>query len=192
MKELMSLMLLGLVIFLGAHAFTAMRAQRAAVIARIGEGAYKGLYSLVSLVGVVLIAWGFAAWRAEGSVPIWDPPIWTRHLALTLMFLASVLLIAAYVPSHMRTRLKHPMLVAIKIWAVAHLLSNGDAATMLLALAVLAWAVFARVSMRRRDDPPKAAPSGLTGDAAAIAAGIVLFLFLAYVFHPYVIGVPVI
>jgi uncharacterized membrane protein len=188
----MYLMLLGLAIFLGAHAFTAMRGRRAAMIARIGEGPYKGLYSLVSLVGLALIAWGFAAWRADGSLLIWSPPIWTRHLALVLMLAASILLVATYVPSHIRTRLKHPMLVAIKIWAVAHLLANGDAATMLLAVAVLAWAVFARISMKRRDEPPKPAPSGWAGDAAAIAGGLVVFLLLAYLFHPYVIGVPVV
>jgi uncharacterized membrane protein len=188
----MYLMLLGLIIFLGAHAFTTMRAQRAAVIARIGEGPYKGLYSLISLVGLVLIAWGYAESRAEGQLLIWAPPVWSRHLALALMIPASILLVATYVPSHIRSWLKHPMLVAIKTWAVAHLIANGDAATMLLALAVLAWAVFVRISMKRRDEPPKPAPSGWTGDAAAVVAGLVLFLALAYLFHPYVIGVPVI
>jgi uncharacterized membrane protein len=185
-------MLLGLVIFLGAHAFTTMRARRAAVIARIGEGPYKGLYSLVSLGGLILIAWGYADWRAAGPAQLWYPPVWTRHLALVLMIPASVLLVATYVPSHIRTWLQHPMLVAIKIWAVAHLLANGDAATILLALAVLAWAVFARISMQRREDAPKPAPAGWTGDAISLAAGLGVFLFLAYIFHPYAIRVPVI
>ena len=188
----MLLMLLGLVIFLGAHAFTTMRAQRAAVIAKIGEGPYKGLYSLVSLLGVVLVAWGYADWRAAGPAQLWVPPHWTRYVAQLLMLVASILIPAAYIPSHIRARLKHPMLVAIKTWAVAHLIANGDAATMLLALAVLAWAVFVRISMKRRDEAPKPAPRGWTGDAVAVVAGLAVFAFLAYLFHPYVIGVPII
>ena len=107
------------------------------------------------------------------------------------MLAASILVVAAYIPSHIRARLKHPMLVAIETWAVAHLIANGDIATIVLAVAVLAWAVYARISMRQRDEPPKPAPSGWIGDAAAVVSGLVLFLALAYLFHPYVIGVPV-
>ena len=187
----MYLMLLGLVVFIGAHVFTTMRARRAAVIAKIGAGPYKGLYSLVSLAGIVLVAWGYGEWRAAGPAQLWIPPVWTRHLALTLMLAASILFVAAYIPSHIRARLKHPMLAGIKIWALAHLIANGDVATIVLALAVLAWAVYARISMRARDEPPKPAPAGWTGDAVAVVAGLVLFLVLAYLFHPYVIGVPV-
>ena len=137
----MLLMLAGLVVFIGMHAFTAQRGARATLIARIGEGPYKSLYSLVSLAGLLMIGFGYGMWRAEGPAQLWYPPLWTRHFALLLMIPAAILLVAAYVPSHIRLWLKHPMLAAIKIWALAHLLANGDIATIVLALAVLAWAV---------------------------------------------------
>ena len=188
----MLLMLVGLVVLLGTHAFTTMRDARAAAIARLGEWPYKGLYSLVSLAGVVMVAYGYAAWRASGPAQLWYPPAWTRHLALALMIAAAILFVAAYLPSHIRTALKHPMLVAIKTWAVAHLIANGDIATIVLALAVLAWAVYARISMKYRDLAPKPAPAGWSGDAIAVVGGLALYAFLVYLFHPYVIGVPVI
>jgi len=127
-----TLLVVGLVIFLGMHSFSMARRNRAALIARIGEGPYKGLYSLVSLLGVVLIAIGYGQYRASGYIPVWDPPAWTRHLALILVWLAFICLAAAYLPGRIKVRLKHPMLAGVKIWALAHLLANGDLGSILL------------------------------------------------------------
>jgi hypothetical protein len=87
--------------------------------------------------------------------------------------------------------LKYPFLVGIKTWALAHLIANGDVPTIILSLVVLAWAVNARISMKRRAPPVVRGPAGIKGDALAVGGGIVLYLFLAYIFHPYVVGVPV-
>lgn len=187
----MLLMLAGLLLFLLTHGFTAMREQRAAVIARMGEIPYKVVNGVLSLVAVLMIAYGFGEWRAEGAPQLWDPPVWTRHLALLLMVLASIMLVAGYSSGRIKATLKYPVLVSIKTWAVAHLLANGDAPTIVLALVILAWAVHARVSMKRRGPPVQRGPKGLAGDAFAIVGGIIIFLLLAYIFHPYVVGVPV-
>jgi uncharacterized membrane protein len=187
----MVLMIAGLVLFLATHGFTTMRAQRAAAIARIGEGPYKLAYSVVSLAAVFMMAYGYGDWRAAGPRVLWNPPVWTFHLALLLMFLASITLVAGYSGGRIKDALKHPVLVSVKTWAVAHLLANGDVATITLAVGVLTWAVYARISMRRREPAVPRGPSGWKGDALAVGGGIVVYIFLAYIFHPYVVGVPV-
>lgn len=188
----MILMLAGLVLFVLVHGFTAMRGQRAAVIARIGNMPYMILYSLVSIVAVVMIGYGYADWRAEGTGLLWDPPVWARHLALLLMLLASIMLVAGYSSGRIKAWLRHPVLVSVKTWAVAHLLANGDAATVVLSLGVLAWAVYATVSLKHREAARPLGLKGWAGDASAVVGGVVVYLFLAYLFHPYVIGVPVV
>src|SRR3974377_1046605 len=122
----LALEILGLVLFLGGRTFVSLRARREAMIAAIGRGPYLGLFSLVSLAGVVLIGYGFARYRAEGFVPLWHPPVWTRHVAVALMWFSIVAVVAAYIPGNIKRVLKHPMLVGVKLWAVAHLLVNGD------------------------------------------------------------------
>jgi uncharacterized membrane protein len=158
----MFLLLLGLVVFLGTHAFTMARAPRAALMGRVGEGPYKILYSVLSLVGIILIAQGFGQYRAGNWINVWNPPVWTRHLALTLNILAFVFFVAAYVPGRIKRTLKHPMLAGIKVWALAHLIANGDLGSMLLFGSILAWAVMARISVKRRRDEVRdhAGPAG--------------------------------
>jgi uncharacterized membrane protein len=187
----MILMLAGLVIFLLAHGFTAMREQRAAVIARIGETPYKAVNGIVSLVAILMIAYGFGDWRAAGAPQIWYPPVWTRHLALLLMLFASIFAVAGYSAGYLKKVLKYPLLVGVKTWALAHLLANGDLPTIILSVVFLAWAVNARISMKRRGPPVMRGPAGFKGDVLAVGGGIVLYLFLVYIFHPYVVGVPV-
>ena len=184
-------MLAGLAIFLLTHGFTAMRERRAAVIARTGEVPYKIVNGVLSLVAVLMIAYGFGEWRAEGAAQLWYPPVWTRHLAVLLMLIASIFLVAGYTAGRIKSVLKYPFLVGVKTWALAHLIANGDVPTIILSLVVLAWAVNARISMKRRAPAVMRGPAGIKGDALAVGGGIVLYLFLAYIFHPYVVGVPV-
>jgi uncharacterized membrane protein len=194
-KAPMAILILGLIVFIGAHAFTMARAARARAIARLGEGPYKGLYSLVSLLGLILIVWGYGSYRAGGYVQVWDPPVWTRHLALPLVWLAFVAMVAAYIPGRIRRALKHPMLAGLKIWALAHLLANGDLGSIILFGALLAWAVVARIAAKRRDEVgdhggPAAAPAGWRNDVLAIVIGTVVYLAFLIWLHPLLIGVP--
>jgi uncharacterized membrane protein len=188
----LGLEILGLVLFLGAHVFTSMRAPRAALIARIGEGPYKGLFSLVVIVGIVLLGYGYARYRAEGLIPIWYPPPWTRHIVVALMWPASIAVVAAYIPGDIKRVLKHPMLVGVKIWAVAHLCANGDLGGIILFGSVLLWAGYDRMTLKRRSDPgaPPIPTGGRRNDIIAIVVGTILYLALGFVFHPIVIGLP--
>jgi uncharacterized membrane protein len=191
----MTLLVLGLVVFLGMHSFSMARGARAALIGRMGEGAYKGLYSLVSLAGIVLIAVGYGQYRAGGYIPVWDPPVWTRHLALLLVWVAFICFVAAYLPGHIKARLKHPMLAGVKIWALAHLLANGDLGSILLFGSFLVWAVLARISAKRRDVAAQhggtAAPAGIRNDVLAVVIGTAVYLAFVVWLHPWLIGVPV-
>jgi uncharacterized membrane protein len=188
----LAIMTLGLAVFIGAHAFVTQREQRAALIARIGEGPYKGLFSLISVVGIVLIAWGFGRYRATGWIDVWYPPLWTRHITVLLMWIASICIVAAYSPGRIKTTLKHPMLVGTKTWAAAHLISNGDLGSIILFGSILGWAVFDRISLKRRADPggPPIPVGGTRQDLIAVVGGTVLYLLLGFLFHPWVVGVP--
>src|SRR3954454_20216828 len=190
----MALLILGLVLFLGTHAFTLAREPRAALVARLGEGPYKGLYSLLSVAGVVLIAIGFGRYRAAGYIPVWEPPVWTRHLALLLVWPAFVMFVAPYFPGRIKQTLKHPMLAGVKLWAVAHLLANGDLGSIVLFGTFLGWAVFDRISLKKRVNAggPPIPVGGVGNDLIALAVGVVVYIALAFAFHPVVIGVPVV
>jgi uncharacterized membrane protein len=184
--------IIGLVLFLGGHVFVSRRREREALIAKLGRGPYLGLFSLVSIVGLVLIGFGFARYRATGIIPVWYPPAWTRHIVVALMWPASIAVVAAYIPGDIKRVLKHPMLVGVKIWAVAHLCANGDLGGIILFGSVLAWAVYDRITLKRRTDPG-ALPvpiGGRRNDIIAIIVGTILYLALGFVFHPIVIGVP--
>lgn len=188
----MTILVVGLVVFLGAHVFVTMRAQRAAVIARIGEWPYKGIIALVSLAGLILIGYGFADYRAAGYVVVWDPPAWTRHVTVALMWPATICVVASYSRGDIWRRLKHPMLVGVKTWAVAHLISNGDLGSIVLFGSILAWAVYDRITLKRRTDPgaPPIPVRGRLNDIIAVVGGTLLYLALGFWFHPYIIGVP--
>jgi uncharacterized membrane protein len=184
--------ILGLVVFLGAHVFVSLRNERAALISRIGRGPYVGLFALVSIVGLMLIGFGFARYRAEGLIPVWYPPAWTRQIVVALMWPASIAVVAAYIPGDIKRVLKHPMLVGVKIWAFAHLCANGDLGGMILFGSVLAWAVYDRITLKRRSDPgaPPIPVGGRRNDIIAVVVGTILYLALGFVFHPIVIGLP--
>jgi uncharacterized membrane protein len=189
----LAVLILGLALFIGMHLVSTRREQRAGLIARLGEGGYKGLYSVVSLLGLALIVWGYARYRADGMVVLYEPPKGLKHLAAALMLPAVIFIVASYVRGRIYTTLKHPMLVGVKLWAFAHLLANGDLGSLILFGAFLAWAVVDRISLKRRSDAgaPPIPIGGVGNDVIAVAVGIVAYLALAFAFHPVVIGVPV-
>ena len=188
----LGILVLGLVVFLGAHLFVSFREARADVIARVGLHAYRGLFAIVSVAGLVLIIWGYGQYRAHEWVQIWSPPAFMRHITVGLMLFSVIFIVAAFVPSHIKARLKHPMLAGVKTWALAHLLSNGDLGSILLFGTFLAWGVYARIAAKRRGDlGSSTTPPGWTNDAIVVGLGVVVYLALGYAFHPAVIGVPV-
>lgn len=189
----LAILVAGLIVFLGGHAFVTMRERRAALIAQIGEVPYKGLFSVVSAIGLALIVYGFARYRAEEWINVWFPPLWTRHLAAALVLPAVICIAAAYIPGHIKRVLKHPMLVGVKLWALAHLIANGDLGSIILFGSVLAWAVFDRISLKRRTDPggPVMRNQGWPADLVAVVVGAIAYVALGLLFHPIVIGVPV-
>ena len=183
-------LILGLVVFLGSHVFVTRRAQRAAVMKTLGEWPYYGLFSLVAIAGILLIAWGFGLYRSTGWIEVWRPPGWTRHLAVLLTWPAIICMTAAYIPGDIKRTLKHPMLVGVKLWAVAHLVSNGDLGSIILFGSILAWAVYDRITLKHRSDAgaPPIPIGGRRNDIIAIVVGTILYLALGLVFHPLVIG----
>ena len=189
----LAVMTLGLVLFLGAHTVPTQRELRARASASLGEGGYKIGYAVVSLLGLVLIVWGFANYRATGWIDVWHPPKAFKHITVALMLPAVILVVAAFIRGRIYTTLKHPMLAGVKLWAAAHLLANGDLGSIVLFGSFLGWAVFDRISLRRRTDPggPPIPVGGWGNDLIAVAVGIVAYLALAFAFHPVVIGVPV-
>src|SRR6478736_1368678 len=188
----LSILILGLLVFLGTHVFVSFRDARADVIARVGPAVYRGVFALVSLAGLALIVWGYGQYHSHELIQVWSPPAFMRHVTVGLMLFAVIFAVAAFIPSHIKTRLKHPMLASIKTWALAHLLSNGDLGSILLFGGFLAWGVYARIAAKRRGDVgPKSAPAGWFNDVLVIALGVLVYLALGYAFHRAVIGVPV-
>jgi len=187
-------MILGLALFFGVHILTTQRDMRDRLIAAMGEGAYKIVYSLVSVAGLALIVRGFGHYRATEWIQIWSPPTVLKHLNLALMLPAVILVVAAYIRGRIYTTVKHPMLAGVKLWAFGHLLANGDLGGIILFGSFLAWAVYDRISLRHRADPgaPPIPVGGLTNDVIAVGVGLVAYLALAFAFHPVVIGVPVV
>lgn len=186
----MLLLLIGLALFLGAHLFTTFRQARATVIGRLGEGAYKGLYSLVSATGLVLIFIGFGNYRGAGYIQVWNPPSSLLHpVALVLLWFAFIALTATYSPaSRLKSILRHPMLVAVKAWALSHLLVNGDLGSMLLFGSLLAWAVYDRISVMRRGDPGVAPVGWSLNDLLVVGIGTAAYFAMIWL-HDGVIGV---
>ena len=187
----MALLVLGLILFLGSHTFTTLRPARAAALGRLGEGGYKALYSLVAGLGLVLIIWGFGRYRSAGYIPVWDPPFRALHpVSAVLLWFAFVALVSAYAPaSRIKGLLRHPMLVAVKAWALAHLLVNGDLGSMLLFGSLLAWAVYDRIALKRRGDAgaPPVARFG-RNDLIVVVLGTVAYGIMIWL-HESLIGV---
>jgi uncharacterized membrane protein len=188
----MIVLVLGLAIFLGVHSLRVFADDwRTAQMGRIGENAWKGLYSLFSLVGLVLIIWGYGLSRST-PVELWSPPVFTRHLSGLLMLLSFVLLAAAYVPgTRIRQVLGHPMVLGVKTWAFAHLIANGRLGDLVLFGAFLVWAIVLYAASRRRDRKAGTVrPRGSASrDALAVVIGIVAWAAFAFWLHAALIGV---
>jgi uncharacterized membrane protein len=185
----MTTLLFGLVIFFSAHTFTMFRDKRQQAIDTIGMLPYRGLYSLVSLGGFVLIVMGYGD---APRVELWPTPMWLRSVAMLLMLPVFVLVAAVYLPGHIKAKIKNPMLMAVKTWALAHLLANGDLASALLFGCFLVWAIIDLVAVKRSGrssvvDNPKPA-----FDVAAIAMGLAIYAAILFFGHPYLSGVALV
>lgn len=180
--------ILGLIIFFEAHFFTALcRPQRAALVAKLGEMPFKGLYAIVSLSGFALIILG---WRQADASLLYAPPYFLRHIAFALMPISIILLVAAYAPpGRIAPVVKHPMLAGVKVWAFAHLLANGEMRSVILFGSFLAFAVIDRIAVKKRDEAvPARGP--VRNDIIVIVIGIVAYGVIAHYLHRYIAGVP--
>lgn len=186
MGRFMTVLVLGLFIFLGAHSVRMVAdSWRTAQIAKLGPRRWKGLFTLVSIAGLAVVVWGYGLASAH-PVMVWTPPAWGRHFAAFLTIPAFVLIAAAYVPGNrIKAALGHPMLAGVQAWALAHLLANGTLAAVVLFGAFLAWAVADFVSARRRDREARTSyPAGTPArDAIVTVAGLAAWALFGFVLH---------
>jgi len=186
----MAWLLLGLILFLGVHSVSIVApGWRDAQVARLGELPWKGLYSVISIAGFIVLLVGYGIAR-QHPVVLYTPPTWTRHLAWLLMLPVFPLLFAAYLPGRIKAAAKHPFLVAVKLWAFAHLLANGTLADVVLFGGFLLWAVADRISLKRR--PVRAvpgAPARPMNDAIAVVGGLLVYALFLVKAHEWLIGV---
>jgi uncharacterized membrane protein len=184
----MTLLIIGIVVIIGIHLVPAFSVVRERLIERLGTNGYRLLFSVISTLGLVLLIWGFA--RAP-VIQVWSPPTWTRYVAMALMLPVFLLLIAAYLPGKIKAKLKHPFLVAIKTWALAHLIANGDLASIILFGSFLAYAAFDRIALKRRVATglvtvPETGPA--RNDLIAVVGGLILYVVFLVWLHPLLIG----
>ena len=189
----MTYLILDLVLFLGIHSVRIVADDwRTRTIARIGEGPWKGIYSLISIASFVLLVWGYGQAR-QGGIVLYDPPVFMHHIAGLLMLVSLVLVAAAYVPrNHVKAALGHPMLAGVKLWAFAHLLTNGRLADVILFGAFLGWAIADFISARRRDRvAARVYPAGQAmRTVLTVAAGAGAWVAFVFGLHRWLIGVP--
>ncbi|EGV28998.1 NnrUfamily protein [Thiorhodococcus drewsii AZ1] len=186
----MAVLILGLILFLGTHSISIIKPDlRGNIVARFGVVPWQAVYAILSLIGFMLILSGFGM-AGQSPILVYDPAAWMRHITLLLMLPVFPLLFAAYLPGRIQTAVKHPMLLAVKIWAFAHLLANGTLADILLFGAFLAWAVADRISLKHRVGPPvQGAPPSPLNDAIAIVGGLLFYLLFMFWLHKALIGV---
>ena len=195
----MTQLILGLILFLGAHSVRIWAdGWRDQTIEAYGEKAFKGVYALVSILGFYLLVVGYGEARLQ-TVALWNPPIFTKHISMLLMLLSSILLMATYIPrNHFKMRLKHPMVLSVKVWALSHLLANGNLADLVLFGSFLIWAVLNFRSARARDraqvqnsDANEEAPlkPNLLATLIALFGGMGLWAVITFVLHAKVVGV---
>lgn len=189
----MAILVLGIILFLGLHLIRVVAPGfRAGVIESRGKGTWMGIYAILSLIGLCLIIYGFGQARSETGM-LYDPPVFMRHIALLLMLFAFIFLAAGFLPAgRIAVAVKHPQVLSIKIWALAHLLANGETSSVLLFGSFLAWAVILRISLKRRERAgERVLPvfKSATNDVLAIIIGLVAYVLFVWKLHEWLIGV---
>lgn len=189
----MTLLILGIVIFLGMHLVRVVApGLRASVIERNGKNAWMGIYTVISLIGLGLIIYGFGEARGVTGM-LYNPPVFLKHISLLLMLLAFICLAAGFLPAgRIAVAVKHPQILSIKIWALAHLLANGETSSVLLFTSFLAWAVIMRISLKRRQRAGELVLPvfrSSTNDLLAVVIGVVAYLLFIWKLHEWLIGV---
>jgi uncharacterized membrane protein len=184
-------LVVGLLVFLGVHSTRVFAdGWRSSTIARVGEGPWKGVYSVVSIAAFVLLVWGYA--QARQQVPLWFPPPWTRHVTALLMLPVFVLFLATYVPHNgIKAQLHHPQVLSVKLWALAHLIANGNLADVLLFGGFMVWAVLAYRAARLRDKAVvKVYPPGKASmTVVTVVAGLLVYGVFVMGLHVWLFGV---
>ena len=195
----MTQLIWGLILFLGAHSVRIWAdGWRGQTIEAYGEKAFKGVYALVSILGFYLLVVGYGEARLQ-TVALWNPPIFTKHISMLLMLLSSILLVATYIPcNHFKMRLGHPMVLSVKVWALSHLLANGNLADLVLFGSFLIWAVLNFRSARARDRAQVQNPDAmedvplkpnLFATLIALFGGMALWALITFVLHVKLVGV---
>lgn len=188
----MTLLIIGLILFLGIHSSRIFAENiRLRLIDKLGANGWKGIYALISLVGLVFIIYGYGMARAS-PVVFWSPPVWTRHLAALLTLPAFVMIAASQIPgTQIRAKLKHPMVLGVKLWAIAHLLANGSLHDVVLFGAFLIWAVLSFRAARQRDRAAGTVYTAVGGvrDVVAVVIGVGVWIAFAFYLHGAWIGV---
>lgn len=187
----MTILILGIILFLATHMIRILAPGfRRAMVQKFGENGWKGVHGLASILALVVLIYG---WRQAPVIDLWFPPRGMAHLSVTLMLFAMICLVAGMLPAgHIATKAKHPMVLSVKIWALAHLLSNGDLASVLLFGSFLAWGVIARISLKRRQRAGEVTLRPFVSakwDLAAVAIGLLVWGLFIWKLHELLIGV---
>lgn len=186
---------IGIVLFFGIHSIAIVApGWRNDMVRRMGAVPWKAVYGLVSIVGIVLLIKGYGDLRWTSTV-LYTPPGWLRHVGMLLLVPVFPLLLATYLPGRISSGVRHPMLLAVKVWALAHLLMNGRAVDLVLFGAFLAWAVADRIAVKRRSSRPASAPTlpaTAFNDAVAVVGGLAIYVAFVLWLHTWLIGVPVV
>jgi uncharacterized membrane protein len=189
----MALLVLGIVIFLGMHLVRVVApGLRASVIERNGKNTWMGIYTVISLIGLGLVIYGFGEARATTGM-LYNPPVFLKHISLLLMLIAFICLAAGFLPAgRIAVAVKHPQILSIKIWALAHLLANGETSSVLLFASFLAWAVVMRISLKRRQRAGELVLPVFRStryDLFAVLIGVAAYLLFVWKLHEWLIGV---
>jgi uncharacterized membrane protein len=186
----MLMLIAGLALFFAAHCVSIVAPfWRDRMLLLVGPAQWKALYALVAIVGFAGIIWGYSL-ASQKPITVYAPPLWLRYATFVLMLPVFPLALAAYLPGKIKTATRHPLLAAAKLWATAHLLSNGTLAAVFLFGSFLAWAVADRISLQRRLPAPiQTLPASRFNDAIAVCGGIALYILFVWRLHLWLIGV---